>query len=92
MAKFKSPTPIGAKSAPAVAAAASAKPWSAPAGSSSGSSTAKPTAKVISSADRHKMIAEAAYFIAQRRGFSGGSSHNDWVAAEKQINEMLKKS
>lgn len=38
---------------------------------------------------RHKMIAEAAYFLAQRRGFAGGHAMEDWLQAEEQINAML---
>ena len=35
------------------------------------------------------MIAEAAYFRAQQRGFSGGDPLDDWLAAERQINQAL---
>jgi hypothetical protein len=35
-----------------------------------------------------RMISEAAYFIAQRRGGSG-SPEADWLAAEKQIDQTL---
>ena len=38
---------------------------------------------------RNQMIAEAAYYLAERRGFVGGSPLEDWYAAEAQINSML---
>lgn len=38
---------------------------------------------------RSQMIAEAAYFIAQERGFTGGSPLEDWLSAETQIDRLL---
>ncbi|MDR3392742.1 MAG: DUF2934 domain-containing protein [Sulfuriferula sp.] len=35
------------------------------------------------------MIAEAAYFRAQKRGFSLGDTARDWLEAEAEINRML---
>ncbi len=43
----------------------------------------------ISSAERERMIAEAAYFRALARGFKGGDPINDWLAAERDINHLL---
>lgn len=34
---------------------------------------------------RHTMIAEAAYFKAQRRGFAPGHELEDWLAAEAEM-------
>ncbi len=34
---------------------------------------------------RQRMIAEAAYFQAERRGFSPGCELEDWLAAETQV-------
>ncbi|MEY2695900.1 MAG: hypothetical protein RL333_38 [Pseudomonadota bacterium] len=36
--------------------------------------------------DRHRMISEAAYYIAECRGFSGGCPADDWFKAEAEIN------
>lgn len=36
------------------------------------------------------MVAEAAYYIAQRRGFVGGDAVADWLAAEAQVDAKLK--
>jgi hypothetical protein len=47
----------------------------------------KPTA--ISPAERMKMIAEAAYYLAEKRGFSGGNELADWATAEKQVDALL---
>lgn len=39
-------------------------------------------------ADRSRMIAEAAYYLAEQRGFSGGNSVQDWLDAEVLIDQM----
>ena len=64
-------------------------------------STAKPTAKrtksngngknriTVDPKVRQQMIAEAAYYIAESRGFSGGTPEGDWVKAENQIDQLL---
>jgi hypothetical protein len=39
---------------------------------------------------RRELIAEAAYHRAQRRGFRGGSAVADWLAAEADIDAMLR--
>jgi hypothetical protein len=38
---------------------------------------------------RQKMIAEAAYFLAEQRGFKGGSALEDWLIAEAQVDRKL---
>lgn len=39
--------------------------------------------------DRLAMIAEAAYFRAERRGFAPGSALQDWLEAEAEIERLL---
>lgn len=39
---------------------------------------------------RRAMIAEAAYFLAEKRGFSPGDEIQDWLEAESQIESLLK--
>ena len=39
--------------------------------------------------DWHRMIAEAAYFRAQHRGFEGDHRLEDWLAAEQQVRTQL---
>lgn len=38
---------------------------------------------------RHHMVEEAAYYRAQRRGFSPGGELADWLEAEAEVDEML---
>lgn len=42
--------------------------------------------------DRDEMIAVAAYYCAERRGFNGGDPVVDWLTAEAEIDAMLKNS
>lgn len=39
---------------------------------------------------RHQMIATAAYYRAERRGFNGGDTNIDWCEAEKEVDRMLR--
>jgi len=39
--------------------------------------------------ERRRMVAEAAYYRALRRGFSAGGEVDDWLAAEREIDEKL---
>lgn len=39
--------------------------------------------------DRKKMVREAAYYIAERRGFRPGNELHDWLLAERQIDAQL---
>ncbi|WPL11374.1 hypothetical protein Thiosp_01108 [Thiorhodovibrio litoralis] len=36
------------------------------------------------------MIAVAAYFLSERRGFAPGQAERDWMLAEREIDRMLK--
>lgn len=38
---------------------------------------------------RHRMIAEAAYYLAEKRAFQGGDPVADWLNAEKIIDQAL---
>lgn len=40
--------------------------------------------------DRQRMIEEAAYYFAEKRNFNGGDPVEDWLAAEADIDAMLK--
>lgn len=46
----------------------------------------------VSPEQRYCMIAEAAYYCAERRGFSGGNPLQDWVEAEAEIDRLLSQS
>lgn len=41
---------------------------------------------------RHAMISEAAFFIAQARGFTPSQELDDWLAAEREIEQLLSHS
>ena len=47
------------------------------------------TGNFITPEQRFNMIAEAAYFMAEKRGFSGGNPDADWLCAESEIDHML---
>ena len=38
---------------------------------------------------QHSMIAEAAYYLSEQRGFAPGHELDDWLAAENQIGAAL---
>ena len=66
---------------PPVAPVAAAKPAAAPAKSAAKSA--------VDQQVRLRMIAEAAYYIAEKRGFIHGHHDQDWASAEKQIDALL---
>jgi Protein of unknown function (DUF2934) len=37
----------------------------------------------------HRMIAEAAYYLAQKRGFTGENTLDDWLAAEQETRQVI---
>jgi hypothetical protein len=37
----------------------------------------------------HRMIAEAAYYLAEKRGFLGEHSLGDWLVAEQQVRQVI---
>jgi hypothetical protein len=39
--------------------------------------------------DREAMVRLAAYLRAERRGFAPGHEHEDWLAAEAEVNALL---
>lgn len=38
---------------------------------------------------RHRMVSEAAYYLAERRGFEEGYEVEDWLQAEADVDHML---
>jgi hypothetical protein len=69
------------RAAPVKTAAASA--------SSTPVSTAS-TAVTVSAGTRRAMIEQAAYLRAERRGFAPGSEVEDWLAAEAEVDALLR--
>jgi hypothetical protein len=43
----------------------------------------------LSAAERNEMVAVAAYYLAERRGFASGGEEADWLLAERQIDHLL---
>jgi len=43
----------------------------------------------LSSEERQHMIAEAAYYRAEQRGFQDGNPERDWLESEAEINRRL---
>ena len=44
-----------------------------------------------SAAELYEMIAEAAYYRAQKRGFTPGAEAEDWLHAETEVMERVRK-
>ena len=44
---------------------------------------------VVMPEERHRMIAETAYFLAQERSFTGGDPVSDWIEAERRVDRQL---
>jgi hypothetical protein len=54
--------------------------------------TARPRAKKgsgVTAQERSRLIAEAAYFKAEQRGFAEGGELGDWIEAEAEIDALL---
>ncbi len=49
----------------------------------------KQAPRAISPESRERMIAEAAYYKAESRGFSGGDAERDWLEAESEIDALF---
>ena len=71
----KAPTPTGTK----------------PAAQPEPAAKAPAKAGKTSPGERAKMIAEAAYYLAEKRGFGHGQDLADWAAAEKQVDALIAK-
>lgn len=62
-----------------------------PARPARGKSSAPASDRVpVSTADRHAMIAAAAYLRAEQRGFAPGHETEDWLAAEIEVDALLR--
>ena len=49
----------------------------------------RPVDSDIGPEERHHLIAVAAYYLALNRGFHGEGLHDDWLAAEREIDAMI---
>ena len=77
----KAATRPAAKVAPATKAAKARAPVAPP--------TPKGTEALLPAFDRLVMVAEAAYYRAERRGFAPGAEMDDWLAAEAEVERLL---
>ncbi|MES1982451.1 MAG: DUF2934 domain-containing protein [Pseudomonadota bacterium] len=75
------------KAAPKAESAAKETAATAPAKKSRNKAPEKHT---VSPEQRYRMIATAAYYLAERRGFNGDYDMQDWISAEAEIDAMLK--
>ncbi len=80
-------------STPAKSSAVPAKKSPAKPAEAKSETPAKPVASkpALTPAERMKMIAEAAYYLAEKRGFKGGNELADWTVAEKQVDALITK-
>jgi hypothetical protein len=74
------PKKAAAKPAATAAAKAPAKP--------KGGARARKTTPAVTPEQRYRMIQDAAYFIAEKHGFTG-DNHAFWVQAEQEIDAKL---
>lgn len=66
-----------------------AKP-AAPVAATAPQPAAAPASIAVSEEARRAMIAQAAYLRAERRGFAPGGEVEDWVAAEREVDALLR--
>lgn len=78
-AKKKAAAKSTSATRPAAKKASPAKRRAAPRGKKAG----------IDPVQRHQMIAVAAYFLAEKRGFAAGDPHQDWFLAESEVDELI---
>ena len=78
--KSEAPVPEPASSSPAKKAAVTRKPVE---------QGDTPMLIFVTPEERHGMICNAAYYLAERRGFAGGDPFQDWVEAEKEVERLL---
>jgi len=65
----------------------------APSGAQSNLATAAPASASqvnVSDDERRRMVAEAAYYRAQQRGFTAGGEVDDWLEAEREITQRFR--
>jgi len=80
--------------APAAAPVAAAAPAKKPAAKkpSAAKTVLKPSTApkpVLSTEQRNHFVAVAAFYIAERRGFTLGNPTDDWIAAEEEVDRLI---
>lgn len=94
MADLRTTSSNGKKTAakPAAKKAAAAAPHKPTAKSAPNRTARVDTQSRVTQEERRKMIAEAAYLRAERRGFMGGDPTEDWLSAEAEIDQILSRT
>lgn len=85
-APAKAKAPAAPKKAKTAAAAKSKPAAAAKAAPAKAAKTSRPP---VGADQRRNYVEVAAYYIAERRGFSGGDALEDWAAAEAEIDRLL---
>lgn len=84
-APAKAPAKVASKpAAPKAAAPKAAKP-----AAKKAAGAMKGNGPTVAPEQRRYYVEVAAYYIAERRGFRGGSQLSDWAQAEKEIEQLL---
>lgn len=86
----KKPAASVAPVAPKAPAAKKAPAKAAPAKSAAAPALAVNAIPVLTPDQRRYYVEVAAFYIAERRGFHGGSQMDDWVQAEQEIDRLLR--
>lgn len=81
MPRAKTPTPTVKKRAPRKPAVTKL--------AKTGKQAAKNVTHFVGPEQRAALIAEAAYFRAEKRGFASGHETSDWLAAEREVDSKL---
>lgn len=58
-------------------------------GEMSAKKTSRKRSKPVAHDTRQQMIAEAAYYLAEKRGFAEGGDVRDWLEAERAVETVL---
>ena len=82
--------PMPARRSPEIPASADTRARSAQPKGTRTSRTPSAQRVPVNAEERRLMIAEAAYLRAERRGFTPGHETEDWLAAEMDVDALLK--
>lgn len=83
---------VAAVAKPAKAAPAVAKPAAKPAAKKASATKLKPSTApmpVLTTEQRNHYVSVAAFYIAERRGFTLGNPADDWMAAEAEVDRLI---
>lgn len=84
--------PVAAKAAPEASPAVAAKPAAKAPAKKVSATKLKPSsapAPVLTSEQRNHYVSVAAFYIAERRGFTLGNPADDWLAAEAEVDRLI---